>query len=71
VFDVLFAIKGQHGHCLVEWIDDPVLRDARFGVVVSFDGQIAFRIVRTDNFEHQIGAGPVRFLIARVVPIKQ
>ena len=49
-------------------IDDPVLGDARFGVVGTFGEEVPGRVVRADRFRHQVRTEPEAVLPAPYAP---
>ena len=51
---------------VVAGIDDPVLGDARLGIVDPLVDQIPFRAIRADHLDHQIRSQPVTVLTARI-----
>ena len=69
----LLHVVGPHeledGNRLGAGIDDPVLGDASLGVVAALDDKIARRIVRADDFGHEVGAEPVTVLATRIEPV--
>ena len=64
--DAIFRVgpigQGEHRHRFIQRVDNPVLRNASFGVVARFFLQVARRIVGTDDFQHQIRTAPVVIL---------
>ncbi len=58
--------QREHGDGLGPLIDDPVLRDRRFGVVVVFLDEIPLGPIRTYYLNDDIRAGPEAIAAARV-----
>ena len=54
-----FSCEGEHGDRLVAGVDDPVLGNARLGIVGALDDQIPVGVVRADDLGDQIGTQPV------------
>ena len=70
MFDVGGPPQHEHGHRLVEWIDDPVLGNPRFRVVQPLVLRVAARVVGADDLDHQVGARPEVVASAWIVRVE-
>jgi hypothetical protein len=66
---VLGAGEFEDGDALLLWVDDPVFRDAGFGVVTAFFDVIAFAAfpILADNLYYKISAIPSPLVAAMIV----
>ena len=67
--DIYAQTENRDGFRL--WVDDPVFRDAAFGIITSLINQVSFRFLFTDNFLSEVGAEPEAVLPARIGGRKQ
>ena len=66
VRDVPGVSQNEYGDGLRLRIDDPVLRDCRFGVVVTFVDEVSLGTIRTEDLHDCVGSGPEAIAAARV-----
>ena len=66
MLDVRFSLKCEHRDRLVAGIDDPVLGNARLGVVGALLHQVPIRVVGADHLGYQVRAQSVAILAAGV-----
>ena len=69
VLHVCLASELQHRDRLRFGIDDPILGDATFRVVMALLDEVAFRVVGADNLKDKVGTGPEAFSAARIMAI--
>ena len=60
-FRIVLPLESKDRDGIVWGIDDPILRNAGFGIIASLVDEISLGLVFTDNFQSQIGTGQKRF----------
>jgi hypothetical protein len=67
VLDVGIVLQRKHRDRVVEWVDDPILRNCGFCIVERFFLGITRGLVGAHDLDHQICAAPILVLTARII----